>query len=99
MENVSEIEISVAYATPSRQREAHVRLPAGSTIEEAIRRSGLLAEFPDIDLTRCKVGVYGEVLEPGTILQGGERVEIYRSLVADPKEARRRRGRATDRNI
>jgi len=89
-----EIEVEVVYATPTRQSVRTVRLPAGSVVEEAIRSSGLLAEFPEIDLAVNRVGVYGEPVDLDAVLEGGERVEIYRPLIADPKEARKKRARA-----
>ncbi len=93
MANAAELVVEVIYATPARQEIRTVRLPAGSVVEQAIRHSGLLAEFPEIDLTVNRVGVYGEPVELDTILEGGERVEIYRPLVVDPKEARRKRAK------
>jgi len=93
MANAAEIEVSVVYAKPLRQVVESIRLPAGSTVELAIRRSGLLEEFPEIELSANRVGVYGEAVSLDTVLEGGERVEIYRPLIADPREARRRRGR------
>lgn len=91
MANAAELVVEVIFATPARQEVRTVRLPPGSVVEQAIRHSGLLAEFPEIDLATNPVGVYGEPVELDTILEGGERVEIYRPLVVDPKEARRRR--------
>jgi putative ubiquitin-RnfH superfamily antitoxin RatB of RatAB toxin-antitoxin module len=97
MASAPEVEVEVVYATPARQTIRTVRLPAGSAVEEAIRRSGLLAEFPEIDLAANRVGVYGEAVTLDAAVRGGERVEIYRPLIADPKEARRRRARAGSR--
>lgn len=94
MGNVSELQVEVAYAAPSRQAVKALRLPAGSCVEDAIRASGLLTEFPEIDLARQRVGIFGELAELATLLTDGDRVEIYRGLVADPKEARRRRARS-----
>ena len=65
-------------------------LPIGTRLEAAIRASGLLEEFPEIDLTVNRTGVFGEFAGLDESLQGGERVEIYRALIADPKETRRR---------
>lgn len=93
MANVAELVVEVIYATRARQEIRTVRLPAGSVVEQAIRRSGLLVEFPEIDLTASRVGVYGEPVELDAILEGGERVEIYRPLIIDPKEARRKRAK------
>ncbi len=94
MASAEKIEVEVAYAAPKRQITKTVALPAGSNVEQAIRASGLLDEFPEIDLALQRVGVFGEFVRLDECLHGGERVEIYRSLIADPKEARRRRAQA-----
>lgn len=94
MASADDIRIEVAYATPVRQVVKTLTLPRGSRVETAVRASGLLEEFSEIDLAKNRVGVFGEPTRLDAVLQGGERVEIYRPLVADPKEARRRRARA-----
>ena len=66
-------------------------MPEGSTLHEAIRQGGVLVAMPEIDLATCRVGVYGKLTTLDTVLQEGDRVEIYRPLIADPKESRRRR--------
>jgi len=86
---VSELSIEVVYALPGRQVLRRVALPGGSTVEDAIRASGLLEEFPEIDPNR--VGIYGKVAGRDTRLRDRDRVEIYRPLRADPKEIRRAR--------
>jgi hypothetical protein len=91
----AEIRVEVVYTTPSRQAVKAVRLPAASRIEDAIQASGLLVEFPEIDLRTQQVGIFGEPAALDTVLAEGDRVEIYRALLADPKEARRRRARST----
>ena len=96
MASADAIDVEVAYATPPRQTTKTVTLPAGSNVEQAIRASGLLDEFPEIDLAQQRIGVFGEFVRLDQCLQGGERVEIYRALIADPKEARRRRATARD---
>jgi uncharacterized protein len=83
--------IEVVYATPGRQARYVLELEAGATVGDAVARSGALAEFPEIDLTRNRVGIYGRLVTLGARLGDGDRVEILRPLVADPKEARRRR--------
>jgi putative ubiquitin-RnfH superfamily antitoxin RatB of RatAB toxin-antitoxin module len=85
------IQVAVAYARPGEHLYRHLRLAPGSTVGEAIRSSGLLAQCPEIDLNRNQVGVFGRLAQLDTRLQDGDRVEIYRPLRADPKEARRRR--------
>jgi uncharacterized protein len=68
-----------------------VDIPVGATLREAIERSGILREFPQIDLTRHKVGVFGRLRGLDEAVADGDRVEIYRPLPADPKDMRRRR--------
>ena len=92
-----EIRVEVVYALPARQVVKTLALPAGTSIEAAIRASGLLEEFPEIDLTVNRTGIFGEFAGLDESLQGGERVEIYRALIADPKETRRRRAQAKKR--
>ncbi len=85
------MKISIVYAMPDRQIVRVLELPAGATLGMAVEQSGLLQEFPEIDLTSASVGIFGRVLPLQTLLQPGDRVEIYRQLSADPKEARHRR--------
>ena len=91
MASAPELRVEVAYATPDRQVVKDLRLSAGSRVRDAIAASGLLAEFPEIDLHVNPVGVYAEPVTLDTVLEDGDRVEIYRPLRADPKEMRRRR--------
>jgi putative ubiquitin-RnfH superfamily antitoxin RatB of RatAB toxin-antitoxin module len=85
------LKIEVVYATPDRQVCYVLELEEGAKVGDAVARSGALAEFPEIDLTRNRVGIYGRLVTLGAPLGDGDRVEILRPLVADPKEARRRR--------
>ena len=86
------IHVEIAYARPDVQVLIPVELEAGATVEEAVRRSGVLERFPEIDLGgRNKVGVWNRVTALDAPLRDGDRVEIYRPLVADPKEVRRQR--------
>ena len=85
------LKIEVVYAKPERQVRYALELDEGATVGEAIARSGALAEFPEIDLARNRVGIHGRLVSLGARLGDGDRVEILRPLVADPKEARRRR--------
>jgi putative ubiquitin-RnfH superfamily antitoxin RatB of RatAB toxin-antitoxin module len=87
----AEITVEVAYARPGEQVIVPLRLPEGTTIEGAIRRSGLLERFPEIDLGKNKVGIYAKIAKLDTTLREKDRVEIYRALIADPKEVRRKR--------
>lgn len=86
-----QILIEVAYAAPGRQKLVAVKLPKDSTAEDAIRKSGILGEFPEIDLAINKVGVFAKACKLDTVLRDKDRVEIYRPLIADPKEVRRLR--------
>jgi uncharacterized protein len=83
--------VEVAYVTPTRQEIIEVSARPGATVEQVIRASDLLARFPEIDLTRQRVGIFGEIARLQDAVHDGDRVEIYRTLVADPKEARRKR--------
>lgn len=86
-----EIHIEVVYARPEQQILLALAVPAGTTAIEAVRRSGILEHLPAIDLEAEKIGVFGRVVSPDHRLSAGDRVEIYRPLIADPKESRRRR--------
>lgn len=86
-----DISVEVVYALPEKQYQRVVTLEEGSTVEQAIRASGLLELRRDIDLSRNKVGVFSRPVKLGDTLQEGDRVEIYRPLIADPKELRRQR--------
>jgi len=82
------MKISVVYALSDRQIEREVELPDGSTVAHAVEQSGLLLDFSEIDLKVTFVGVYGRVMPLDATLQPGDRVEIYRKLLKDPKETR-----------
>ena len=84
---MSTITVEVVFALPDRQTLRRVVLPEGSTVEDALAASGLARE------PHQAVGIYGKEVPVGTIVRDGDRVEIYRPLRADPKEARRRRAR------
>lgn len=88
------MKIEVAYATPAQQDILTVEVEDGTTIETAILRSGILERYPAIDLARQKVGIFGKLRELSDKVREGDRIEIYRPLVIDPKEARRAKGRA-----
>lgn len=84
--------IEVAYARPDEQVIVGIEVEEESvTVEEAIHRSGILERFPEIDLQVNKVGVFSKLTGLDQPLQAGDRVEIYRKLIADPKQARRQR--------
>lgn len=83
--------IEVAYARPDIQVVIALEVPAGATVADAIRRSGLLARYPEIDLGKNGIGIYGEAADLERRLRDGDRVEIYRPLLIDPKAVRRAR--------
>jgi putative ubiquitin-RnfH superfamily antitoxin RatB of RatAB toxin-antitoxin module len=85
------IEVTVVLALPDRATEIALRLPAGATLADAIERSGLAARHPEADLSRAPVGIFGRLSERGALLANGDRIEVYRGLVTDPKESRVRR--------
>lgn len=92
------IVVEVAYALPQAQKIIALSVSAGTTAYEAAQQSGITQFFPEIKLESAKFGIFGQALgtkglKPAKqhILQAGDRVEIYRPLIADPKEVRKRR--------
>jgi len=90
----STLRVEVAYALPTQQVLLKLSLPSGATVESAIMHSGVLTQFPDIDLTRNKVGIFSKIVTLDTRVRDRDRIEIYRPLIADPKEIRRQRASA-----
>lgn len=88
-----QIRVEVVYANEQSQKVISLEVDEGTTIEMLIRRSGMLAYFPEIDLTRQSVGVFSRQRALTDIVHAGDRVEIYRPLQIDPKEARRARAK------
>lgn len=86
--------VEVCFALPARQEVVSVTLPVGATLADAVNASGLQALFPEEDFETLKKGIWGEVKDASQQLRQGDRVEIYRPLVFDPKEARRRRAKS-----
>lgn len=82
--------IGVAYADKFKQTWLKLDVPEGSTVQDAILRSGLLEQFPEIDLGRNRVGIFGKLVGLDTVLADGNRVEIYRPITADPESVERR---------
>ena len=82
--------MEVAYAEPARQFLERLELPAGATVAEALARSGLARAFPTLALADAPVGVWGRPVGRDRVLEDGDRVEVYRPLAMDPREARRR---------
>lgn len=92
------IKVEVAYALPHKQALLEVELPVGATALEAAQLSGIASTFDGVDLDNAKFGIFGQVISPAQVLRGGDRVEIYRPLTADPKEVRKARAeRAKER--
>ena len=89
--NADTIDVEVIYALPHQQPLLRVRLAEGATVEEAIRQSGVLDAFPDIDLAKNKVGIFSKLVKLDEKVRDKDRVEIYRPLIADPKEVRKQR--------
>lgn len=87
------IAVEVVYALPEWQSLVALTVPHGTTARTAVALSGLQQAHPDMDATPNKLGIFGKRVSADTVLNNGDRVEIYRELTADPKEARRRRAR------
>lgn len=83
--------VGVCYADSDRQLWLRMEVPDDSSVEEAIRRSGILKRFPEIDLANQKVGIFGKLVKLDAPVKEGDRIEIYRSIIADPRTVRRRR--------
>ncbi len=93
------IDIEVACATPRRQAVVALSVPRGCTVGEAVERSGLLRQFPELRPDELKMGVFGSLRKPEDPLEPGDRVELYRPLIADPKQARRQRAKNKAKTI
>jgi uncharacterized protein len=85
------INIEAVYALPDEQILFSQEVPAGVTVAVALRLSGILDKYPEIDLSRNKVGIFGKMTTLDTVLRARDRIEIYRPLQADPKQVRKRR--------
>lgn len=90
-DNHAEIIVEVAYALPTEQLIIPIKVSAGITAEQAIKASGILSKFPEIDLMTNRIGVFGKLSKLDVELRHLDRVEIYRPLIADPKEVRKQR--------
>jgi len=86
-----QISLEVVYGTPEKQALLEVVIEQGTTVEEAIMASGILKRFPDINLEVLKVGIWNRTCKLTDLPKKGDRIEIYRPLIADPKEIRRQR--------
>ena len=83
------MQVEIVFALPERQVLQTLELPIGSTVADAIQRSALAQEFPEVDIDQLQAGVWGKLVERSRVLLDGDRVELYRPLVIDPREARR----------
>jgi putative ubiquitin-RnfH superfamily antitoxin RatB of RatAB toxin-antitoxin module len=83
--------IEVCYALPDEQRIFDLEVPTDCDVEQAIKRSGVLEAYPQIDLNINKVGIFGKICKLNATLRHKDRIEIYRKLIADPKESRRQK--------
>lgn len=83
--------IEVVFALPDKQTLLEVVIEEGTTVEQAIQKSGMLRRYPEIELGKNKVGIWNRTCKLNDQLRDGDRIEIYRPLIADPKEVRRRR--------
>lgn len=89
--NAEKILVEVAYALPTEQTLLAFDVPKGSSAKDAISMSGIMEKHPEIDLEHNKIGIFGKVVAATEELRDKDRVEIYRPLIADPKESRRKR--------
>jgi putative ubiquitin-RnfH superfamily antitoxin RatB of RatAB toxin-antitoxin module len=88
---VSKVTIEIAYGTPAKQTLVELTVEENTTVAQAIAESGILKQHPEIDIDSAKVGIWNKVVRSSTVLKQGDRIEIYRPLIADPKEVRKRR--------
>ena len=87
------IQIEVVYADASWQKLLKLQVPVGTTALEAVEKSQIKQIFPDLELARCDLGIFGQVCAPNRVLVAGDRVEIYRPLICDPVQMRRARAK------
>ena len=90
------IEVEVAYATPEEQVIVKIVGEKGMDIKTALTQSKINDQFPEIDPENAKVGIYGKTVKLDHVLCTGDRIEIYRELIADPKAARKKKAAAKD---
>ncbi|MFH2133812.1 MAG: RnfH family protein [Pseudomonadota bacterium] len=89
--NTENINIELVYALPQEQTLLKFPVPAGTTLGEAVRLSGILEKYPEIDPAKAKYGIFGKLNKADVVMRERDRIEIYRPLIADPKEVRRKR--------
>lgn len=85
------LNIEVCYAMSNKQELVRIKLDAGATLQQALEASGLLEKYPEIDLKKNKFGIWNKLSKADAVLRNQDRVEIYRPLIADPKEVRKQR--------
>ncbi len=85
------INIEMVYALPHEQILLKLQMPQNTTVAEAIKLSGIMEKYPGIDLEKNKLGIYGKLTKADAVLRDKDRIEVYRPLLADPKEVRRKR--------
>ncbi|MDR1350650.1 MAG: RnfH family protein [Zoogloeaceae bacterium] len=88
------IQVEVIYALPDKQEAISLRLPPASSLHAALQASGLLEKYPEIDPENGKFGIFSKLAKADTLLRDRDRVEIYRPLIADPKQIRQQRAAA-----
>jgi putative ubiquitin-RnfH superfamily antitoxin RatB of RatAB toxin-antitoxin module len=93
-----QLDIEIVYALPEQQTLLSVQVPEGSTVADGVTLSGILERHPDIDFARSKLGLFGKLSKADALLRDHDRIEIYRPLIADPKEVRRQRAQQ-DKNV
>jgi len=91
MDQTNMITVEVAYALPNEQVILSLDIEQDCLVEDAIKRSGILEQYPHIDLATDKVGIFGKMCKLNAVLRNKDRIEIYRKLIADPKESRRQK--------
>lgn len=92
----SDVRVEVVFAAPDRQELIEIEVPSGTSVDEAIAASSIDQLFPGIELAHCDVGIWGRIVERNTLVSDGDRVEIYRPLLMDPRDSRRLRARGPD---
>lgn len=88
------LNIEVAYAEPGKQSLLAFQVACGTTARQAVLQSALVTEFPHVDFAAAPIGIFGKKVKDSTQLREGDRVEVYRALLIDPKENRRRKAAA-----
>ena len=89
--DVDKMTVEVVYALPEEQTLLDFEVKKGATAEQVIEQSGILLQYPEIDLAQQKIGLFSKIIKLDHVLREKDRVEIYRPLIADPKEVRKKR--------